>query len=61
MVNNQSHKYGANSTLYKVAMKGFPLLLRISSELLLFFAVTKCISANSVYLSVSYIDTGIKS
>ena len=50
MVNNQSHKYGANSTLYKVAMKGFPLFLRISSELLLFFLLLQ-----NVYLQIRYI------
>ena len=29
MENNLSQKYGANSTLYNVAMRGFPLSSRI--------------------------------
>ena len=62
MENNQSQKYGANSTLYNVAMKGFPLFSRIfiiTSPI--FFAVMKCPSAILIYLYVSTNETGIKS
>ena len=34
--NSRSHKYGANSTLYNVSMKGFLLLSHILFELILF-------------------------
>ena len=47
MENNPSHKYGANSTLYNVAIQGFPLLPLIfiwTSPICL--AVKKCLSAN---------------
>ena len=61
MLNNRSHKSGTNSTLYKVAMKGFPLSSRIfiwNSPA--FFSVMKFPSATSIYLSVSNNEPGIK-
>ena len=54
--------YGSNSTLYNLPMKVFPLLSRIfvwCSPVC--FAVKKIPSENSIYLSVSSNDTGIKS
>ena len=62
MENNKSRKSGANSTLYNVEMKGFPLLLRIFIwNYPSCFTVTKCPSATSIYLSVSANEPGIKS
>ena len=61
MENNQSHKSGANSTLYNVAMKGFPLYSHIfiwTSTVC--FAVTKFPSTNLIYLSVYTNEPGIK-
>ena len=60
--NNLSHKSGAKSTLCNVAMKDFPLLLHICIRTWPFcFAVTRCPSTTSMYLSVSYNHHGIKS
>ena len=60
--NNLSHKSGAKSTLYNVAIKNFPLSSHIFIHIWTFcFAVTWCPSATSMYLSVSYNDTGMKS
>ena len=54
IVNNLSHKSGAKSTLCNLAMKGFPLSLHIFiCTWPLWFAVTWCTSATSIYLSVS--------
>ena len=61
MENDQLHKPGANRTLYNVEMNGFPL----SSHIIILtspvcFAVTKFLSATSIYLSVSTSDPGTK-
>ena len=62
MENNRSHNSGANSTLYNVAMKIFPLLSHIFIWNTTFcFAVTKFPYATSIYLSVSANEPGIKS
>ena len=62
MENNLLHKSGANSTLYDMTMKGFPLQSRIFIRtFLVCFAVFKCPSATLVYLSVSKNEPGIKS
>ena len=62
MVNNQSHKYGSNSTLYNLTMKGFPLSSFISIwTFSVCFDLKKCPSAHSIYLSVSTNNIGIKS
>ena len=51
---NLSHKSGAKSTLYNVAMNVFPLSSHICIRTWPFcFAVTWCLSATSMYLSVS--------
>ena len=58
--NNLSHKSGARSTLYKVAMKVFTLLSHICIRTDTFcFAVKWCPSATSIYLSVSSNDPGM--
>ena len=60
--NNILHESGANSTLYNVSMKDFPLSFRIfiwASPV--YFAVTKFSSATSIYLSVFLNEPGIKS
>ena len=62
MGNNWSHKSGANSRLYNVAMKGFPLLSCIfilTSPVC--FAVTKFQSKTLIYLSISTNKPAIKS
>ena len=62
MENTRSHKSGANSTLYNLAITGLPLSSRIfiwTSHVC--FAVTKCISLTSVYFSVSTNKPSIKS
>ena len=60
--NNLLHKSGAKSTLCNVAMKGFPLLSFVFICAWPFcFTVTWCLSATSMYFSVSYNDTGMKS
>ena len=61
MKNNWLHKYGANSKLYNVAVKG----LWLSWQILIWaspvcYAVIKSPSAISIYLSVSTSDPGIK-
>ena len=62
MENNQSHKFGANITLYNIARKGFLLLSRIFIWIYpVFFAVTKFPSETSIYLSVSTNEPCIKS
>ena len=62
MENKQSHKSGANSTLYNVAMKGFTLLPCISIwDCPVSFAVTKFPYESLIYLSVSVNDPGIRS
>ena len=62
MENNWLHKFGANSIFYNVAMKALPFL----SHILIWsfpvcFAVAKCPSETSIYLSVSTNYPGIKS
>ena len=60
--NNLSHKSGARSTLYKVAMNFSPLLLHVCIRTWPFcFAVTWCPSATSMYLSAYSNDHGMKS
>ena len=60
--NNLSHNSGAKSTLCNVAMKGSPLLSHIFIRTWPFcFAVTWCPYSTSVYLSVSYNESGMKS
>ena len=55
-------KSGAKTTLYNVVMKGFPLPLHIFICTWPFcFAVTWCLSATSMYLSVSSNDPRMKS
>ena len=62
MENNQSHKSGSNSTLYNVSMEGFPMLSHIYIwACLVCFAVNKCLSATSIYLSGYTNEPGIKS
>ena len=62
MENNRSHKYGANSTLYNITMKGLPSLSRIFIWIYpIYLAAIKCLSAISMYSCDSYIDPGIKS
>ena len=56
------HTSGTNNTIYNISIKGFPLLSCIfiwTSPA--FFAVAKCPSATSMYLSVSTNDPSIKS
>ena len=56
------HRSGAKIMLYNVSTKGSPLLLHIFIWMFhSCFAVTRCPSATSIYLSVSYNDPGIKS
>ena len=62
MENNQSHKSGANSMLYNLAIKGFPL----SSHMFVwispcFFCCEKCPSVTSMYLSIWTSNPGTKS
>ena len=60
--NNWLHKSGWNNMLYNVAMKCLPLPLCIfiwTSPVC--FAVTKCPSSTSMYLSVSTSEPGTKS
>ena len=60
--NNLSHKYGVKRTLYNVAMHVFLISLHICIHTWPFcFAVTWCLSATSMYLSVSSNDPGMKS
>ena len=62
MEKNRLHKSGANSTLFNVEINGFPLSSHIfiwTSHIV--FAVMKRKSKNSMYLSVSANDPGIKS
>ena len=60
--NNLPHKSGAKSTLFNVAMKGFPLSSHIFIRALTFcFPVTWCPSATSMYLSVCSHGPGMKS
>ena len=62
MENNWSHKSGANSTWYKIAMNGFPLLSNIFIwTSLVWFAVTKFPYVNMIYLFIFTNDPGIKS
>ena len=59
MENNWSHKSGANTTLYHLAMKGFPLLSIISIWTCpACFAVMKWSSKTSIYLFVSTNEPG---
>ena len=62
MENNQSHKSGANITLYNVAMKGVSLssLIYIWSCPVC-FAVTKFPSTTLIYLFVYTNEHGMKS
>ena len=61
MENNRSHKSGAKSMFYNVAMKGFPLSSRnFIWNYPICFAVTKCPSETPIYLSVSANDPIIK-
>ena len=61
MVNNWLHKTGANSALYNLEIKGFPLLSHIFIwNYPVCFAVTKYPSTTSIYLSVSTNEPGIK-
>ena len=58
---NQSHRSGANSTLYKVAMKVYPL----SSHFFILaspvcFAVTNFPSTTLIYLSISTSEPSTK-
>ena len=55
-----SQKYGVNSTLYSVAMKGFPLSSHMFFCTPPFFDVTKRPTATSVYLSISTSEPGTK-
>ena len=60
--NNPSHKSGAKSTLCNVVMKGSPRSSHIFIRTWPFcFAVTWCLSATSICLSVYYNEPGIKS
>ena len=62
MENIQSHKSGANSILYNIAMKGLPLLSHMFiCNSSVFFAVTKCPSETSMYLSIYTSEPGTKS
>ena len=61
MEKNQFHKSGANITLYNVSTKGFPLLSHIFIWTYpVCFDVTKFPSTNSINLSISTNDSGIK-
>ena len=62
MENNQSHKFGSNSLLYNAAMKDLPLYSSTSIwNYPVCFDVMKCLSATSIYLSVSTNEPAIKS
>ena len=62
MENNLSHKSGANSTLYKVATKVFPLSSHIFIRTEHFcFSVTWCPSTTSMNYCVSSNDPGMQS
>ena len=62
MENSLSHKSDASKMLYNVAIKVYPLSSNICMRTDHFcFAVTWCLSANSINLSVSSNDPGMKS
>ena len=61
MENIWSHKYGANSKLYNVLMKGLPLSSRIYIWTYpVCFTVTKFPPATSIYVSIYTSEPGMK-